>query len=79
MGPRIANEGSFEHEYGSKWKTLVLEFRQKEKALKEELTREVEKLQTQMEMARYDYETEMLRQRKSQQIILDESSGYFNC
>lgn len=26
----------------------------------------LEKLQTQMEMARYDYETEMLRQRKLQ-------------
>lgn len=64
MGPRIAEEGSFEQEYGTKWKALVQEFQEKEKALKVEMVGAIEKLQTQMEMARYDYETEMLRQRK---------------
>jgi len=65
MGLRLANEGSFEHEYGTKWKALVMEHKQKELELKEEMAREVEKLQAQMEIARYDYETEMLRQRKT--------------
>jgi len=36
----------------------------KEIALKEEMEKELEQLQTKMELARYDYETEMLRQRK---------------
>lgn len=64
LGPRIADEGSFEHEYGTKWKNLVSEFQEKEEALKDEMQKELEKLQAQMEIARYDYETEMLRERK---------------
>lgn len=40
------------------------EYKEKEEALKEEMQKDLEKLQAQMEIARYDYETEMLRERK---------------
>ncbi|CAL8109929.1 unnamed protein product [Orchesella dallaii] len=62
VGPRVADDGTFEHEYGTKWKNLVKEFKEKEEALKEEMAKDLEKLQAQMEIARYDYETEMLRE-----------------
>ena len=65
VGPRFADAGSFEHDYGMKWKNLMSEFTSKEKILKEELAKEIGKLHQQMEIAKYDYETEMLRQRKS--------------
>ena len=69
LGPRIAEEGSFEAEYGEKWKILVREFKEKELALKDELNKELEKLQAQMELTRYDYETEMLRQQLRQREL----------
>lgn len=69
VGPRIAEPGTFEAEYGEKYKTLLKEFKDKEIALKEEMQKELEKLQTQMELARYDHETEMLRQQLRQREI----------
>lgn len=64
LGPRVAEPGTFESEFGEKWKTLTAEFKAKELELKEEMQKEFDKLQAQMELARYDYETDMLRQRK---------------
>lgn len=39
-------------------------FKQKEEALKRELKLEEEKLEAQMEYAKFEHETEMLRERK---------------
>lgn len=63
VGPRFAELGSFEHEYGTRWKQLHELFKQKHEALKRELQMEEEKLEAQMEFARYEHETELLRER----------------
>lgn len=52
MGPRFSEAGSFEHEYGTRWKQLHELHRQKEEALKKELAAEEEKLEAQMEYAK---------------------------
>lgn len=62
VGPRFASLESFEHEYGMRWKQLHELHAQKEAALKKELELEEEKLEAQMEYARYEQETEMLRE-----------------
>ncbi|XP_057318640.1 hrp65 protein-like isoform X1 [Microplitis mediator] len=62
IGPRFAQPGSFEHEYGTRWKQLHELYKQKEKALKREMAMEEEKLEAQMEFARYEHETELLRE-----------------
>merc|ERR1719242_2226059 len=59
IGPRFANPGSFE--YGSKWKALYDMKKQKLEALDREMTLEEDKLVAQMEYARYEHETESLR------------------
>ncbi|XP_037937260.1 protein no-on-transient A-like isoform X2 [Teleopsis dalmanni] len=62
VGPRFADVDSFEHEYGTRWKQLHELFKSKQEALKRELKMEEEKLDAQMEYARYEHETELLRQ-----------------
>ncbi|KAG8225554.1 hypothetical protein J437_LFUL002071 [Ladona fulva] len=62
VGPRFAAPGSFEYEYGTRWKQLFELRKQKEEALNRELKMEEEKLEAQMEYARYEHETEMLRE-----------------
>ncbi|KAJ8678646.1 hypothetical protein QAD02_014433 [Eretmocerus hayati] len=62
VGPRFANIGSFEHEYGTRWKQLHELYKQKEDALKREMAMEEEKLEAQMEFAKYEHETELLRE-----------------
>jgi len=62
VGPRFADTNSFEHEYGSRWKQLHGLFKSKQDALKRELKMEEDKLEAQMEYARYEQETELLRQ-----------------
>jgi proline- and glutamine-rich splicing factor len=69
FGPRVAEAGTFESEFGEKWKTLIAEFKQKELGLKDEMQKEFDKLQAQMELERYDYETDMLRQQLRQREI----------
>lgn len=64
VGPRFANPNSFEHEFGTRWKQLAELYKSKEEALKREMKLEEEKLEAQMEYARYEHETEMLRERK---------------
>ncbi|XP_030762505.1 hrp65 protein-like isoform X1 [Sitophilus oryzae] len=59
--PRLAHPNSFEYEYGQKWKVLYEHHQQKEDALKKELQLEKEKLVAQMAYAKYEHETEMLR------------------
>lgn len=63
LGPRIAYEGSFEHEYALRWKQLFDLYKQKQEALKQEMMIEADKLEAQMEYARFEHETEVLRQR----------------
>ncbi|CAB0032784.1 unnamed protein product [Trichogramma brassicae] len=62
QGPRFASIGSFEHEYGTRWKQLHELYKQKEDALKREMMMEEEKLEAQMEFARNEHETELLRE-----------------
>ncbi|XP_050346602.1 hrp65 protein-like [Nymphalis io] len=66
MGPRFSEPGSFEHEYGTRWKQLHELHRQKEEALRKELAAEEEKLEAQMEYAKYEHETELLREQLRQ-------------
>ncbi|EDW23913.1 GL23854 [Drosophila persimilis] len=62
VGPRFADLNSFEHEYGSRWKQLHDLYKSKQDTLKRELKMEEEKLDAQMQYARYEQETELLRQ-----------------
>lgn len=61
-GPRFADPGSFEHEYGQRWKHMHELYKQKAESLKREMIMEEEKLEAQMEYARYEHETEQLRE-----------------
>ena len=61
MGPRFAENGSFEFEYGEKWKQLYEMKKQKLEALDREMKLEEDKLIAQMEFARYEHETEKLK------------------
>ena len=61
VGPRFANAGSFEFEYGAKWKAIYDMKKQKLEALEREMKLEEDKLVAQMEFARYEHETESLR------------------
>merc|ERR1719471_2139111 len=62
VGPRFADNGSFEFEYGQKWKQLYELKKQKLEALEREMKLEEDKLIAQMEYARYEHETETLKQ-----------------
>merc|ERR1719187_123902 len=62
VGPRFAEPGSFEYEYGQKWKQLYDMKKQKLEALEREMKLEEDKLIAQMEYARYEHETETLKQ-----------------
>lgn len=61
-GPRFGDVGSFEHEFGTKWKQMYDLYKQKHEALKREMQLEEEKLEAQMEFARFEHETESLRE-----------------
>merc|ERR1719511_514468 len=66
VGPRFADGGSFEFEYGEKWKQLYEMKKQKLEALEREMKLEEDKLIAQMEFARYEHETEKLKQQLAQ-------------
>merc|ERR1719347_170654 len=66
VGPRFAEPGSFEYEYGQKWKQLYDMKKQKLEALEREMKLEEDKLIAQMEYARYEHETEALKQQLQQ-------------
>ncbi|XP_030239710.1 protein no-on-transient A-like [Drosophila navojoa] len=61
FGPRFADPNSFDHEYGSRWKQLHQMYKLKSAALKREMKLEEEKLEEQIELIRYETETELLR------------------
>lgn len=62
VGPRFAIPGSFEYEYGTRWKQLHELYQQKFMFLKQELKMEEDKLEAQMQFAKFEHETEMLRE-----------------
>lgn len=61
VGPRFASPGSFEHEYGMRWKALYNLYNEKQEAFKKEFDLQKENLEAQMEYVRYEHETELLR------------------
>ena len=63
-GPRFAKPGSFEYEFGTRWKQIHELYKQKEEALKREMKLEEEKLEAQLQYAKYEHETELLRERE---------------
>lgn len=67
----MAAPGSFEYEYGTRWKQLHELYKQKEEALLREMKLDEEKLEAQMEYARYEQETELLRERKSNNYFIN--------
>lgn len=69
VGPRFAIPGSFEYEYGTRWKQMYERRKQKEEALQREMKMEEEKLEAQMEYAKYEHETEMLREQLRQREL----------
>lgn len=69
VGPRFAAPGSFEYEYGTRWKQLYELYKQKEEALQREMKMDEEKLEAQMEYARYEHETEILREQLRQREL----------
>ncbi|XP_043210134.1 protein no-on-transient A-like isoform X1 [Amphibalanus amphitrite] len=62
VGPRLAMPGSFEAEYGNRWKQLYELEKQRREQLDQEMKMEMEKLRDQMDFARREHETEMLRE-----------------
>lgn len=77
QGPRFAEMGSFEHEFGTKWKQMHEMYRQKHEALKREMQIEEEKLEAQMEYARFEHETESLREREFLQGLMFFFCAYY--
>lgn len=62
LGPRLAHTNSFEHEFGMRWKQLYELHKRKQEALKKDLDIEINTLIAQMEYARYEHDTAMLRE-----------------
>jgi len=66
IGPRFAEPNTFQFTYGQRWKQLLELYKQKKEAIERELKMEEDKLISQMEYARYEHETEMLREQLRQ-------------
>lgn len=62
MPPRFAKPGTFEYDYGKRWKELHRKYKEKKDALKKELHFEEQQLETEMVRAQYDHETERLKE-----------------
>lgn len=76
MPPRIAQPGTFEYDYGQRFKELQKKYEEKQVALKNEFDYEEKKLEAEMFKAQYDYETarlkDMLRLREMERERLSE-------
>merc|ERR1719510_2098101 len=78
-GPRFAVPGTFEYEYGTKWKGLYELKKQKEEALKVEMRLEEAKLVAQMEYSRFEHETDMLREElKKKEAVRDQQKSVWS-
>lgn len=62
-GPHFADPDSFEHQYGQRWKQMHELYKEKAEAVKRELAVEEQKLEAQMEFARFEHDTEQIRKR----------------
>ncbi|ALC40144.1 nonA-l [Drosophila busckii] len=62
VGPHFADVGTFEHEYGNRWKDLHVFYNSRMATLKQEMQLEEKQLDAQMEFARYERETQLLRE-----------------
>ena len=60
--PRFAQPGSFEYEFGLKWKTLYQMLQEQQELLKKNFEDEVSKMEMDMEAALMEQHTAMLRQ-----------------
>lgn len=54
--------GSFEYEYGKRWKELIQTYKQKKDALKNELAYEEARLEKDLMRVQFDHETERLKE-----------------
>ncbi|XP_072402282.1 protein no-on-transient A-like isoform X1 [Diabrotica undecimpunctata] len=61
IGPRFGVGGSFENDYGMRWKQLYDLHDQKVDQVKKDLELGIAKLEAKMEFERYEHETDMLR------------------
>ena len=61
LGPRFAEPGSFEHEYGMRWKQLYELEKQKRESLEQEIHDARKLLQEQQQYSRMEHDTNMLR------------------
>merc|ERR1711936_849309 len=78
-GPRFAVPGTFEFEYGTKWKGLYELKKQKEEALQVEMKLEEAKLVAQMEYSRFEHETDLLREElKKKEAIRDQQKSMWS-
>lgn len=62
IGPRFAEPGSFEHEYSVRWMKLIELEKQKRENLELEIDEARKALQEQLEYARMEHQTKMLRE-----------------
>lgn len=60
--PRFAQPGSFEYEFGLKWKTLYQMLQEQQELLKKNFEDEVGKMELDMEAALMEQHTALLRQ-----------------
>ncbi|KXJ70218.1 hypothetical protein RP20_CCG024461 [Aedes albopictus] len=65
-GPHFADPDSFEHQYGQRWKQMHELYKEKAEAVKRELAVEEQKLEAQMEFARFEHDTEQIRKQLRQ-------------
>lgn len=62
-GPRLTQPGSFEDEFGKRWKKLYESYDIKKKEIESIMVEESRKLDVQMELAKHEHETDMLRKK----------------
>uniref|UniRef100_A0A914BWE5 RRM domain-containing protein n=1 Tax=Acrobeloides nanus TaxID=290746 RepID=A0A914BWE5_9BILA len=62
LGPRMAPDGSFEEYYGRKWKEHYEYERQKRAKIEQELLMARQRLQSEIELAYEEYQTQLLRE-----------------
>lgn len=77
IGPRFAEPNTFQFTYGQRWKQLLELFKQKKDAIEREFKMEEDKLISQMEYAKFEHETEMLRERNCFLQLFDFVNTYF--
>jgi len=70
QSPRFAQPGSFEYEFGLKWKTLYQMLQEQQELLKKNFEDEVSKMEMDMEAAVMEQHTALLRQGLLQHILI---------